>query len=87
MKNYNDFISQVGAVSRFPEKVYAKIRFRIVAEKFVLPASLTVSVLLALAMLLSFNQRNYLSSFDITANAEVLLFAQSESFYSLFDDR
>ncbi|MDR0303788.1 MAG: hypothetical protein LBH98_03330 [Chitinispirillales bacterium] len=87
MSNYDDFISQICAVSQIPRNVYPKIRFRIVAGKIVLPATVVIPIFCIFAGIFLFNNKNYQQDFDITSTTELLLFAQNNNFYSLFDDQ
>ena len=89
MNNYDDFISELGEVVQIPKNAYTKVRFRVAAQKFVVPASLAVLILCVFAGTLLFENKNVYNQhdFDITANADIFLFAQGSNFYSLFDDR
>jgi hypothetical protein len=87
MNNYNEFISQVGCVSTFPKNVYRKVRFRIITERVAFPASLALLILSVFTGIILFNDKNYEQDFDIAEDTEWLIFAQSDNFYSIFDDK
>jgi hypothetical protein len=86
MNNYDEFISQLGCVSTFPKDAYRKVRFRIITEKVAFPASLTLFILCVFTGIILFNNKHYEQDFDITEDTELLIVAQNDNFYSIFDD-
>jgi hypothetical protein len=84
MNNYDDFISQVGAVSQIPSSTYSKIRFRIAVQKAALPTALAIPVFCIFAAVFMLNGLQDEQDYDLTANAEEILFAQTDNYYSLF---
>jgi len=84
MNNYDDFISQVGAVSQIPQNAYPKIKFRIAAQKIVLPATFAIPLFCIFAAVFLLYNAPDEQDYDLTANTEEILFAQTDNFYSLF---
>jgi hypothetical protein len=84
MKNFDDFIAQIGNnLPPLPDDVYGKVRFRIVGEKYVLPAFFTVpAFILAGVLLLAPKPQEPLDDF-FTQSEDVLFI--DDSFYSLLD--
>jgi hypothetical protein len=85
VNNYDDFISQISEISDFPQDVYGKVRFRIVAKKITLPAA-TAFLFLLFAGIVSFSMNQHKQQLDWNFSAEEMIFAHNNNFYALFDD-
>jgi len=85
MKNFDDFIAEIGSnLPPLPQDVYGKVRLRVVGEKCVLPALLTVPAFVLAGILLLAPKPQEPLYDNIFASTEEMLFIDEE-FYSLLD--
>jgi len=84
VSNYDEFISQLGVVSDFPQNIYGKVRFRVVAEKIAAPVA-TAFLFVVFTGIFLFSPNSDKQPLEWTFASEEIVFAQNNSFYSLFD--